>query len=162
MRTCLLLTLGILIPFVALMLSVLILKFEVKPIAWVVVVALCVVYFGSAKFAEEQGEEDEHKVEKLVGHDALEEHEEAGEQVPLVALVLLGFAIAPLALRRQKWLMFVFVLASLGGVYPLYQAGHSGGELVYKHGAADAHLKSVSGQAETVHSSEERDHDHDD
>ena len=132
---------GVLLPLVAALVALFIIKFNVRPFVWGAVIALSVIYLGFAKIAEEQGEKDEHQVEQILSESIIEAHEEAGELVPVVALVLMIMSVIPLCFRQYPWLMWVFVAISLLGYYPLIKAGHTGGELVYKYGAAQAHIQ---------------------
>jgi uncharacterized membrane protein len=106
--------------------------------ALVSVVAL--VYTLSATGAVLLGEEDEEKVEKVISEEVIEEHEEAGELIPWVAGTLFLVSLGGFTVRYSKQAKVAMIVLSLVAVAPLIHAGHTGGELVYEHGAAVAHL----------------------
>ena len=131
---------GFLLPFLSLMLLILIKKNILPPMAWSIVVLLSGIYLGTAFIAEEMGERDEKKVEEVVGHDPLEEHEEKGELIPWIAATIFLISLTPLALNKKLEMQLLTIVISFVGLYPLMEAGHTGGELVYKYGAAQAHM----------------------
>lgn len=109
--------------------------------AWWIAVAMQALLVGSSIAALRSGEADEHRVEALVGEAPIEAHEEAAEQFTLVAGVtavvmltagLLGGRLAPFAVGLS-------LVGSLAGLALGVRTGQAGGELVYVHGAADAH-----------------------
>lgn len=108
--------------------------------AWLGVVVLQALLAGSAWLAMETGEHEEERVEKVVAEGFIEEHEEAAERFLLLAA--LGLPVAAAGLLRgplggaARGLTAGLALAALvaGTV-----TGHSGGELVYRHGAAQAY-----------------------
>lgn len=108
--------------------------------AWAAVLALQVLAAGSGWLAEETGEHEEERVERVVGEGPLEEHEEAAER--LVILLALGIPLAAAGLlggRKGEAARVATLLLSLAAVGAAVVAGHSGGELVYRHGAARAY-----------------------
>jgi len=111
---------------------------------WGVVVVLQATVVLSGFVAKQTGETDEEVVEEVVPHDALEAHEEAADRFVLVSLVVLAASVAGLSsggLGRAAR-----PLTLLGAVAVLvagWQVGHAGGELVYRHGAAGAHVDAV-------------------
>lgn len=107
---------------------------------WVLITALALVYGASALVASELGEKDEDKVEKVVSEKLIEEHEEAAELVPWIAGTLLLVSLAGLRGKNAQRARLAFAIVSLAATIPLANAGHTGGELVYKYGAANAHL----------------------
>ena len=111
--------------------------------AWILVVLFSGIYAVTALIAEETGESEETKVERYVGESAMEKHEELGERIPKVSWVLFVLSIIPLITNKTILSQSIFIAASIAGVYPIYQAGHSGAELVYKYGAANAHAKKL-------------------
>jgi uncharacterized membrane protein len=108
--------------------------------AWLVPVALAAALTASAFAATRTGETEEDRVERVVGERALHDHEEAGERFLLLAGVLTLVAAAGLVSgtvgRAARIVTAVGAMALVGaGV----QVGHSGGELVYRDGAASAY-----------------------
>jgi uncharacterized membrane protein len=132
--------LGILLPVVALILWWGIRKEFLQPKVWLLVAVLALAYGASAVVAVELGEEDEEKVEKIVSEEIIEEHEEAGELIPWVAGGLLLVSLAGLLPRQGDKARLALIVLGLVAIVPLIQTGHTGGELVYKYGAATAHL----------------------
>jgi len=107
---------------------------------WAVVVALTAILAISARVAVLTGQDQEEKVEDVVPHDPFEEHEEAGEQLFVIAAVVLVLAAG--GLMGGKVGDVARSLTVLGSVIVLVAAlrvGKLGGELVYEHGAASAY-----------------------
>ena len=87
------------------------------------------------------GEDQEETVARVVDEEHIEVHEEMGERVLLLAGITLVLAASGLA--PGKIGLIGRVLAAGSTVVLLFatlQTGHSGGELVYRHGAADAYV----------------------
>ena len=108
--------------------------------SWLAIVFLQILLVGSSWLALETGEREEDRVERVVAERHIEAHEEAAEG--LLALAGVGLLLCTLGLlpgragvpgRLAGLLMTAVVLAA--GV----RVGHSGGELVYEHGAAAAY-----------------------
>lgn len=110
--------------------------------AWLAVVALQALLLASTWLAVETGEPEEEIVEKIVAERYIEAHEEAAERflwvvglgLPLAAVGLLGGRLGGAA----RALTLGASLAALGAGASV---GHSGGELVYRHGAATAYVE---------------------
>ncbi|MDH5762393.1 MAG: hypothetical protein OEZ51_05375 [Nitrospinota bacterium] len=132
--------LGALLPFLAILLVWAIKKWQLPSKVWMLVSAVALVYTLSATGAVLLGEEDEEKVEKVVSERVIEEHEEAGELIPWIAGTLFLVSLGGLSTRYSKQAQMGLIVLSLVAVAPLINAGHTGGELVYEHGAAFAHL----------------------
>lgn len=159
---------GMTLPFIAILLWWAIRKGHVPQKAWIVITALALVYGASALVASELGEEDEDRVEKVVSEKVIEEHEEAAELIPWVAGVLVLLSFGGLMSGAGAKAQIAFVAVSLIAIAPLVNAGHTGGELVYHYGAANAHVlpetKALiqSGGFYTAHAKDEHDEeDHD-
>jgi hypothetical protein len=108
--------------------------------AWLIPVAFAVALTSSAFAATQTGEAQEGRVERVVGESALHGHEEAGERFLVLSGVLVLVAAAGLVSgtigRAARLVTAAGAVALVGaGV----QVGHSGGELVYRHGAASAY-----------------------
>lgn len=109
---------------------------------WLIAVALQAVVVVGGAVAMNTGEADEEVVERVVSEAAIEAHEEAAEVFVWVAGAVLALAGIALLLPASKG-RWVAAVASAGTVAVLalgLQVGHAGGELVYRHGAAQAHI----------------------
>ena len=110
--------------------------------AWIAVIALQAVIFGAAWFTAETGEEEEERVERIVGHDPIEEHEEAAEWFIWIAGLTLPIAGAGIfAGSPGTGARALAVAGTLVAALAVARVGHTGGELVYEHGAALAYLE---------------------
>jgi len=111
-------------------------------------VLLQAMLVGSSWLALETGESEEDRVERIVAERHIEAHEEAAERFLWLAgltLLVSGTGLLPGgrgAAGRVATSVATF-LVLLGAV----QVGHSGGELVYKHGAAAAYVGQGGGGA---------------
>lgn len=109
--------------------------------SWTAVVLLQALLTGSAWLALETGEEQEERVEHVVAERHIHEHEEAAERFLALAgvgLVLTGCGLLP---RRAGAVgRVVGALASLVVLTAGVWVGHTGGALVYQHGAASAYV----------------------
>jgi uncharacterized membrane protein len=132
--------LGIVLPFTALLFWWAIRKEYLQQKAWILITLIAFVYCASAVVASELGEEDEEKVEKVVAEKLIEEHEEAAELVPWIAGSLFVVSFAGLLRKNSDRARLGIAVLSLAAIIPLTNAGHTGGELVYQYGAANAHL----------------------
>ncbi len=108
--------------------------------AWVLTTALAGALTLSAWVAVETGERDEERVERVVSEAPLKTHEEAAERFLLLSAGVLVLAGAGLLRGRIGSAARV---ATAAGAFGLVGAGavvgHSGGELVYHHGAVAAY-----------------------
>lgn len=114
---------------------------------FVIVVLLQAVLAGGAIAASRSGEAEEHEVEEIVGHDAIEKHEEAGNLLVISSIVLLLLGIPVLRIadeRRARMLATVVTVGMCASAWFAYRAGHEGGELVYELGATDAYTPDSS------------------
>jgi uncharacterized membrane protein len=133
--------LALLAPFIALGLFWAIQTRKLPARSWLIVVLLQAVIFGAGWLTAETGEDEEERVERIVREDPIEEHEEAAEWFIWVAGLTLPVAAAGLLAgglgTGARGLAFVGTLAAALAVA---QVGHTGGKLVYEHGAALAYL----------------------
>lgn len=116
--------------------------------AWAMPVALAAALTLSAFAATQTGKREEERVERVVAESAIEGHEEAGERFLVlsgVLLVVAGAGFAPRAFGAAARL--VTAVGALGLLAAGVQVGHSGGELVYRHGAASAYTRDGGGSA---------------
>jgi uncharacterized membrane protein len=108
--------------------------------AWPLAVAAAAALTASAWLAVETGEGEEERVERVVAEAPLERHEEAAERFLLLSggvLLLSGAGL--LRGRVGAAARLAAATGALGLVVAGALVGHSGGELVYRHGAAAAH-----------------------
>jgi len=111
--------------------------------AWLGVVILQLLVFGAGWGTAEAGENEEERVERVVAEAPIEEHEEAAERFLWLAGLTIPIAAAGLlAGVPGRGARFLTLLACVAGAVGIAQVGHSGGELVYRHGAANAYLDS--------------------
>lgn len=149
-------------PFIAIVVMVMLQKKKWPAMVWAMVVGLQVLTTVSGYVAMELGEDDEDVVEQVVGDKALHEHEEKAEM--FVALSVAATAVSVAALWIKPTLQLYLMLATLAvmigqGVFAVC-AGHSGGELVYVHKAANAYKFEKKDQA--VDTAESNDSEQDD
>ncbi|HEY8493431.1 MAG TPA: DUF2231 domain-containing protein [Myxococcota bacterium] len=111
---------------------------------WSVVLLLHLIGAGGAWLAGQTGHEQEERVEQALG-DALEqpihEHEEKAEA--LIIAFWATLVVTAAGLLRGSIGAVARVAAVAGGIVLAVlavQAGGSGGELVYRHGAASAYV----------------------
>lgn len=109
--------------------------------SWLAVVLLQALLVGSAWLALETGEQDEELVEEVVAERHIETHEERAETFMWLAVVALALSGAGVLGRGPVGdaARAVAILALLAVLVAGIRVGHSGGELVYRHGAAAAH-----------------------
>jgi uncharacterized membrane protein len=122
--------------------------------AWALPVALAAALSVSAFAAVETGENEEDRVERVVGEAALHGHEEGAERFLVLSGVLLLVAtvgFVPGTIGRAA--RIVTAVGAAGLVAAGAQVGHSGGTLVYEHGAASAYAT----PADAVASSDDHD-----
>lgn len=111
--------------------------------AWLVPLAVASALAGSAWLAVETGESEEERVEDVVGERFVEAHADAATRflaLSVVTLVIVGAGLAP-----GRWGAIArgtATAAAAGLVVAGARVGHSGGELVYRHGAASAYVAS--------------------
>lgn len=134
--------------------------------AWAVPVLAAAALAASSWVAVETGEREEEKVEEVVGEASLHEHEEAAERFLALSAVLLVITAAGLA--RGVPGRVARIAAAVGAVALVgfgVQVGHSGGNLVYRDGAASAYASptpagvAVRGEDPGEDSERERDRD---
>jgi uncharacterized membrane protein len=108
--------------------------------AWSVPVAIAAALALSALVAVETGEDQDERVEQVVPEQPLEAHEEAAELFLTLSGGLALVAAAGLVrgrvggIARGLGTAGAFALVALAVL-----VGHSGGKLVYEHGAASAY-----------------------
>ncbi|MBY0401618.1 hypothetical protein K2X89_15095 [Myxococcota bacterium] len=109
--------------------------------AWLAVVLLQAVVWGSGWLTAETGEDEEERVERVVREDPIEEHEQAAEWFIWIAAATVPIAGAGLlAGGIGAGARGLAVVGTLLAAIAVARVGHTGGELVYRHGAALAYL----------------------
>jgi uncharacterized membrane protein len=113
--------------------------------AWLIPIALSVALTLSAWAAVQTGEAQEGRVERLVPGEAVSTHEDAANRFLLLSLLVAGVMLTGLvgtrvgAVARSAGMAAAALLTIAG-----YQVGRSGGDLVYRHGAASAYAGGAS------------------
>ena len=127
--------------------------------AWLVPLIGAVALAGSAWAAVETGEEQDERVERVVAEQPLGAHEEMAETFLAGSVVLALIAAAGLAGGTAGRL--ARVVTGAGAVALIVMAarvGHSGGELVYRHGAANAYSAAVEAVRPSSHGPTREEH----
>jgi uncharacterized membrane protein len=134
--------LAVLIPFFAILGTGLIYKNLLPARSWILIVVLQAMLIGSGWVAFETGEHEEDRIEQIVAEDLIEEHEEGAERFLLLAgLGLLATGAGLFSGRAGSMGRIVGSVVTIAVLALAVSVGHSGGELVYKHGAANAYIK---------------------
>lgn len=115
---------------------------------WLTLAAVSLALVISSWVALRTGRAQEETVESVVAEATIHTHEERGEGLLLGAgltalIVLVGLAPG----RVGKGARAVAVAASFAIPVLAYRVGHSGGQLVYEHGAASAYVQVGPGAA---------------
>ncbi len=148
----------LLLPFFALGAQVAIARGASPLRTWGLAAALAALLSVSAFVALETGEQQEDRVESIVPEPAFERHEESAEQFLTLSLAVLG--VAALGLLRGRAGNAARWIATAGSVALLaagVAVGHSGGELVYRFGAASAYVEARTTAAEPAATNGARD-----
>lgn len=107
---------------------------------WGVAAAMFAALSLSAWASLETGEDQEDTVEAIIPESALETHEEAADRFLWLSVGVLGIAAVGLLGGRIGTGARVFATIGSGVLLVAgYNVGHSGGQLVYQHGAASAY-----------------------
>jgi hypothetical protein len=118
-------------------------KVAAAPGAWMVAVVLQGILFGSAALALRSGEAEEDRVERVVAERLIEAHQQAAGAFVWASGGVLGAMVLALALSSRRGGTATALAATLGTVVVLglgYRTGQAGGDLVYRHGAAQAYV----------------------
>ncbi len=108
--------------------------------AWGMATAMYALLSLSAWVSLQTGQSQEDRVERVVSEAAIGTHEEAAERflaISVAALVIAGIGLG--AGRIGAGARVLATVGSLGMLVAGYDVGHSGGQLVYVHGAASAY-----------------------
>ena len=138
--------LAIVLPLLAIGLALAARRRDLGRAPWLALVALQALLSVSAVVALKTGQRDEDVVEKAVPKGAIHEHEEAAEAFLITTFVVLALATAGTFLPGRmgsagRGLYLVGTLAVAGAGL---RTGHLGGQLVYVHGAASAHVEKAA------------------
>jgi uncharacterized membrane protein len=132
-----------------------------KPIrAWMVPLAIAAALSLSSWVSVETGEGQDEKIEKVVQEQPLDAHEEAAEAFLTGTVVMLVLTAA--GLTRGRIGSAFRVVAAAGSVALIAGAayvGHTGGQLVYKYGAASAYSNPAASGGKIATTSGSRDND---
>lgn len=129
-------------PVVALAVLVAVWRGWLPPRAWLAVAVVQVLMVGGAFLSVSTGEKDEEKVEEIVPHDAIEEHEESGKWFQWAALIACVVSLMVVVAGSQpvgRPAMILAMILTLLVAAAAVRTGQLGGKLVYVHGAAKAH-----------------------
>lgn len=140
--------LAVLLPLASLVAAVALARGWLPTRAWAFVVALNLLLVGSTWAALETGEAEEERAERVVPESAIETHEERAEAFLWLGVAALAVSGAGLAAGRRGGIArAAAVAASLAVLAGGIRVGHSGGELVYVHGAASAYARGSASAA---------------
>jgi uncharacterized membrane protein len=133
--------LAFILPVLILVFSLMIKKNKMAPQAWFIIIGLQLLTTVTGYVSLESGEEAEDVVEKVLDKKLIHEHEERAEIFVGSTVVALVLSTAAFFLRKefQFILKLVVFVLSLVSSFLAYRTGHSGGELVYRYGAASAY-----------------------
>lgn len=132
--------LAVLLPLVAIVAWIAIRRGARPLIAWGITVAAAAMLAAGSWVALETGEDQEDAVERVVPEQALHLHEERGEAFVAIAAGFLGLSLLGLLPRRAGAIARGVGVAGAVLVFVAgWRVGHSGGELVYRHNAAQAY-----------------------
>ena len=132
--------LAVLLPFFAIGALVAIRRGAQPMRAWALPIVMTGALALSALFAVRTGESQEERVERVVAEQPFEAHENAGEALLLMSaglFILMGAGLTPGF--AGKSLRVAAVAGALVLVGAATWVGKTGGELVYRHGAASAY-----------------------
>jgi hypothetical protein len=132
--------------------------------SWTIAVALQALLVASGVAALQSGEAEEDRVERVVAERHIEEHEEAAEAFVAASGAVLGAMLLGLVAARTPAGRPLAAMATVGTLVVLglgYRTGEAGGALVYRHGAAAAHVGGGAGRAAVAGASAVADADHD-
>lgn len=122
--------------------------------AWAMPLLFAAALSASAWAAIETGEDQAERVERTVGEQRVDAHGEMAKGFLVGSVVLL--TVAAIGLARGRLGGSARVLATAGSVALVLVAarvGHSGGQLVYKFGAASPYVTSGASGVESAESS---------
>ncbi len=132
---------ALVVPWIGAAVAIALARGAVDKRAWAVAVALQAFVVVGGFVAMNTGEAEEKTVARIVDERWIEEHEHRAEPFVWSAGITLAIAAGVLLLGPQRVALGAAV-AVAGMLFTLalaYRVGESGGQLVYKHGAASAY-----------------------
>lgn len=125
-----------------------------KPhVAWAFPVGMLALLLASGFAAEQTGEQQEDRVEKVVPEAAFERHEEAAELFLVVTGGVLVLAAGGLMSNSLgKTMRYVGAAGTLAVLAAGWNVGHSGGQLVYRYNAGAAYAQAGGTASGATHS----------
>ncbi|MFP5386103.1 MAG: DUF2231 domain-containing protein [Bacteriovoracia bacterium] len=119
---------------------------KMTPKGWLIIIGMQLAVVISGYVSLETGETEEHRVEKVVSKKLIHEHEEAAEIFVGASVVALVLSIGAFFLRKELGfrVQMIVALITVLAAYLAYRTGVLGGELVYKHGAAEAYTQEAA------------------
>ena len=136
------LALTFILPALVLIFALMIKRNKMSQQAWIIIIGLQILTTATGYIALDSGEEAEETVEKVVDKKIIHEHEERAEIFVGATVLALVLSVAAYFLKTQIqiFVQLAVCLVSLVACFLAYRTGESGGELVYKHGAASAYV----------------------
>lgn len=134
--------LAVLMPLVAASLALAWWKTWLPRRVWWVAVALQAILVVSGIAALKSGEADEERVERVVPESLIEAHEARAHAFVIASATVLAAMAAAALLESNRAATRAAALSAFGALVVCqlgYSTGQAGGELVYKHGAAQAY-----------------------
>ena len=131
--------------------------------AWIVPLAIAAGLSFTSWVAVETGEDQDERVEQVLQDAPLDAHEDAAETFLTGSLVLLLVTAAGLARGRiGKFSRIAAGVAAIALIAGAGYVGHTGGQLVYKYGAASAYTTPAAPSNVAARSGGTASHDEDD
>jgi len=115
--------------------------------SWAVVPLATGLLLVSGVIAQKTGSQQEERVASVVGESAIETHEERAELFVWMSAAALVLGLAALLSRNdraRRGLEWISLAAAIVVAGAAVRVGHSGGELVYVHGAAQAYARPIA------------------
>jgi uncharacterized membrane protein len=129
------------LPILILVFAFMIKTQKMSHLAWLVIIGLQVATTATGYIALETGENEEHAVEKVLDKKLIQAHEESAEIFVGFTVLALVLSVGSYFLRTELQFLAQLVICAVTLVsgYLAYNTGSLGGELVYRHGAAQAY-----------------------
>jgi uncharacterized membrane protein len=142
------LALTFILPVLIMVFALMIRKNKMASQAWLIIIGLQLATTITGYIAMESGEDEEHQVEKVVSKKIIAEHEQRAEIFVGATVVALVLSVATYFLLKDLQFYMQLGIAALSVIscFLAYRTGFSGGELVFRHGAASAYVQIESDQ----------------